>query len=414
MISYRTLFRVFLRIGLLSYGGPAAQISLMHRTLVDERRWISETEFLSALSFCMLLPGPEAMQLATWTGWRLKGTIGGLIAGLLFVLPGALVVLALAALYAGLEQVPLVAALFSGVQAAVVAVVLQAVIRLSRRALKSWAHRSAAVLAFVALAGFDLPFPAVIGAAGLYGYLTTQGIPATHSGPRPWAATGRAVVVWGLVWLLPLAALVAITPGFYAEVALFFSKLAVVTFGGAYAVLAGMSQAVVVDKGWLTAPQMMDALGMAETTPGPLILVTEFVAYVAGYQKDGWVGGLWAALITLWMTFAPCFLWIFAAGPWLERLTLMPRLSGALGYISAAVVGVIAHLSLWFAAHVIFGQIGRIDFGPIHAIWPQITSVRPLPTVLVLASAYLLLRRLWALPWVLALAAIGSAIGVWL
>ncbi len=414
MIPYRTLFRVFLRIGLLSFGGPAAQISLMHRTLVDERRWISEAEFLSALSFCMLLPGPEAMQLATWVGWRLKGTIGGLIAGLFFVLPGAVVVLALAALYASFGQVPLVAALFSGVQAAVVAVVIQAVIRLSRRALKGWAHRGAAVLAFVALAGFDLPFPAVIGAAGLYGYLTTQGSTPPFTGTRPWAATVWAVGVWGLVWLLPLAVLVLAAPSFYADVAVFFSKLAVVTFGGAYAVLAWMSQAVVMDKGWLTAPQMMDALGLAETTPGPLILVTEFVAYVAGYQKDGWTGGLWAALITLWMTFAPCFLWIFAAGPWLDRLTKMPRLSGALGYISAAVVGVIAHLSLWFAAHVIFGQIGRLDFGPIHAIWPQITALRPLPTVLVLASTYLLLFRLWGLPWVLALAALGSAIGVWL
>jgi len=414
MITYRMLFNVFLRIGLLSFGGPAAQISLMHRTLVDERRWIFEAEFLSALSFCMLLPGPEAMQLATWMGWRLKGTIGGLMAGLLFVLPGAVVVLALAALYAGLGQVPLVAALFSGVQAAVVAVVIQAVVRLSRRALKTWAHRGAAVLAFAALAGFGVPFPTVIAVAGLYGYVTTQGTAPVFSGPRPWGATGQAVVVWGLVWLLPLAALVQAAPSFYADVAVFFSKLAVVTFGGAYAVLAWMSQAVVVDKGWLTAPQMMDALGLAETTPGPLILVTEFVAYVAGYHKDGWAGGLWAALITLWMTFAPCFLWIFAAGPWLDRLTRMPRLSGALGFISAAVVGVIAHLSLWFAAHVIFGHIGRLDFGPIHAIWPQITSVRALPSVLVLASAYVLLYRQWSLPWVLALAAIGSAIGVWL
>ena len=414
MIPYRTLTGVFLHIGILSFGGPAAQISLMHRTLVDERRWISDAEFLSALSFCMLLPGPEAMQLATWTGWRLKGPWGGLIAGLLFVLPGALVVLFLAALYAEFGQVPVVAGLFSGVQAAVVAVVVQAVIRLARRALKGRAHRAAAFLAFAALAGFGLPFPAVIVVAGLYGYLTTQGAAPPFTGPRPWAATGRAVAIWGPVWLLPLAGLVLASPGFYAEVALFFSKLAVVTFGGAYAVLAWMSQAVVVEKGWLTAPQMMDALGLAETTPGPLILVTEFVAYVAGHQKDGWSGGLWAALITLWMTFAPCFLWIFAAGPWLDRLTQMPRLSGALGFIMAAVVGVIAHLSLWFAAHVIFAEVRRIDLGPIHALWPQIASVRPLAVALVLGSAYLLLRRGWVLPWVLALAALTSAIDVWL
>lgn len=410
IIPYRTLFGVFARIGLLSFGGPAAQIALLHRTLVDERRWISEAEFLSALSFCMLLPGPEAMQLATWTGWRLRGTGGGLIAGLLFVLPGAAVVLALAALYAAFGQMPVVAALFTGVQAAVVAVVVQALVRLSRRALKLWANKMAAVLSFVALALFGLPFPAVILAAAIYGYLTTQGTTPTLSGPRPWAETWRAVAIWGFVWLLPLAAVVVLAPNFYAEVAVFFSKLAVVTFGGAYAVLAWMTQAIVADKHWLTLPQMMDALGLAETTPGPLILVTEFVAYLAGYQKDGWLGGLSAALITLWMTFAPCFLWIFAASPWLDRLTQMPRLSGALSFITAAVVGVIANLSAWFAAHVVFAQVGRIDLGPIHALWPQISTLRPLPALLALAAAYLLLRRNWSLPLVLALAAMTSAI----
>ena len=413
IIPYRTLFGVFARIGILSFGGPAAQIALLHRTLVDERRWISEGEFLSALSFCMLLPGPEAMQLATWTGWRLRGTGGGLIAGLLFVLPGAAVVLALAALYAAFGQVPVVAALFTGMQAAVVAVVIEALLRVSRRALKIRAHKMAAVLAFVALALFGLPFPAVIIAAGLYGYLTTQGTAPAPSGPRPWAETRRAVIIWGTVWLLPLAALVELAPSFYAEVAVFFSKLAVVTFGGAYAVLAWMTQAIVADKHWLTLPQMMDALGLAETTPGPLILVTEFVAYVAGYQKDGWLGGLSAALITLWMTFAPCFLWIFAASPWLDRLTQMPRLSGALSFITAAVVGVIANLSAWFAAHVVFAQVGRIDLGPIHALWPQISTLRPLPTVLALSAAYLLARRHWPLPLVLALAALTSAIAAW-
>ena len=413
LIPYRTLFGVFARIGLLSFGGPAAQIALLHRTLVDERRWISEAEFLSALSFCMLLPGPEAMQLATWTGWRLRGMGGGLIAGLLFVLPGAAVVLALAAPYAAFGQMPVVAALFTGVQAAVVAVVIEALLRVSRRALKIRAHKMAAVLTFVALALFGLPFPAVIIAAGLYGYLTTKATASTPSGPRPWAVTWQAVVIWGTVWLLPLAALVLLAPSFYAEVAVFFSKLSVVTFGGAYAVLAWMTQAIVADKHWLTLPQMMDALGLAETTPGPLILVTEFVAYLAGYQKDGWLGGLSAALITLWMTFAPCFLWIFAASPWLNRLTQMPRLSGALSFITAAVVGVIANLSAWFATHVVFAQVGRIDLGPIHTLWPQISTLRPLPALLALAAAYLLLRRNWSLPLVLALAAMTSAIVAW-
>ena len=307
----------------------------------------------------------------------------------------------------------MVAALFTGVQAVVVAVVIEALLRVSRRALKIRAHRIAAVLAFVALALFGLPFPAVIIAAGLYGYLTTKAAAPTPTGPRPWAATWRAVVIWGTVWLLPLAALVLLAPSFYAEVAVFFSKLAVVTFGGAYAVLAWMTQAIVADKQWLTLPQMMDALGLAETTPGPLILVTEFVAYVAGHHKDGWLGGLSAALITLWMTFAPCFLWIFAASPWLDRLTQMPRLSGALSFITAAVVGVIANLSLWFATHVVFAQVGRIDLGPIHALWPQLASLRPLPTLIALSATYLLLRRHWSLPLVLALAAMMSTLAAW-
>jgi chromate transporter len=248
----------------------------------------------------------------------------------------------------------------------------------------------------------------VILAAGLYGYVTSPGNAAAPQGPQPWGETLRAVLIWGALWLLPLAALVAFLPGIYAEIAVFFSKLAVVTFGGAYAVLAWMTQSVVQDHHWLTLPQMMDGLGLAETTPGPLILVTEFVGYVAAYQRDGWVGGVFAAAITLWMTFAPCFLWIFAGSPWISRLTTAPRLSGALRFITAAVVGVIANLSLWFAAHVFFARIGRIDAGPLHTIWPELTSLRLLPALLALAAAYLLLGRHWSLPLVLALAAIAA------
>ncbi|MGV8984936.1 MAG: chromate efflux transporter [Cypionkella sp.] len=409
MTSWAVLFKAFSRIGLLSFGGPAAQIALMHRELVEERKWVNEEEYLSALSFCMLLPGPEAMQLATWIGWRLKGVAGGLLAGLLFVLPGAAVVLALSAIYAAFGQVPLVAALFTGVQAAVVAVVVEALLRVSKRALKSRAHSAAAGLAFVALFVFGLPFPVVILAAGFYGYLDTSAGPPSPPTTQPWAETLRAIGIWGAVWLLPLAALVWLMPGFYAQIGVFFSKLAVVTFGGAYAVLAWMSQAVVQDNHWLTLPQMMDGLGLAETTPGPLILVTEFVGFVAAFQRDGWGGGLFAAAITLWMTFAPCFLWIFAGAPWMARLTTAPRLSGALKFITAAVVGVIANLSLWFAAHVFFGQVGRIDTFPFHTILPELSSLRLVPAGLALASAYLLLRRHWALPVVLAVAAIASA-----
>ena len=408
--DWGTLFKAFGRVGLLSFGGPAAQIALMHRELVEERQWVSEEDYLSALSFCMLLPGPEAMQLATWIGWRLRGVPGGLLAGLLFVLPGALIVLILAAIYAAFGQVPLVAALFTGVQAAVVAVVIEALLRVSKRALKTRAHWVAAGLAFLALFLFGLPFPAVILAAGLYGYLTTQGKPVAQDTPQPWAETLRAVLIWGAIWLVPLAALVLLSPGIYADIGIYFSKLAVVTFGGAYAVLAWMSQSVVQDYRWLTLPQMMDGLGLAETTPGPLILVTEFVGYVAAYQRGGWQGGIFAAAITLWMTFTPCFLWIFAGAPWISRLTKAPRLSGALKFITAAVVGVIANLSLWFAAHVFFAHVGHIDAVPLHTILPAFASLRLIPAALAIASAYVLLMRHWSLPRVLALAAILSGL----
>ena len=410
MTTYPELTRAFARIGVLSFGGPAAQIALMHRELVEDRKWVTEQEYLSALSFCMLLPGPEAMQLATWIGWRLKGTAGGLIAGLLFVLPGAAIVLALSMIYAAYGQIPLIAALFTGVQAAVVAVVIEALLRVARRALKTRAHWVIAALACAALFIFALPFPVVIIAAGIYGFLTTKGTATQLDTPHPWGQTLRATIIWGIIWLAPLAILITQLPGIYAEIGIFFSKLAVVTFGGAYAVLAWMAQAVVQDKGWLTTKQMMDGLGLAETTPGPLILVTEFVGYLAAYQKHGIAGGLFGAAITLWMTFAPCFLWIFAGAPWIARLTAAPRLSGALKAITAAVVGVIANLSLWFAMHVFFAKVGRIDSGPVHMILPDPTTLNPVPALLALAAGYLLLRRHWSLPLVLALAALASAL----
>ncbi len=409
LVPLSDLTRAFARIGLLSFGGPAAQISLMHRELVDDRKWVSEQDYLSALSFCMLLPGPEAMQLATWIGWRLHGTLGGLIAGLLFVLPGALVVLVLSMIYAAFGQVPLIAALFTGVQAAVVAVVLEALLRVSRRALKARQYWVIAGLAFLALFVFGLPFPLVILAAGTYGFLTTQTAATALDTPHPWPATLKAMLIWGAVWLLPLAAIVTLHPGLFADMALYFSKLAVVTFGGAYAVLAWMSQTVVAEQHWLTVPQMMDGLGLAETTPGPLILVTEFVAYVAAWQKHGVAGGLFGAAIALWMTFAPCFLWIFAGAPWIARLTSAPRLSGALKAITAAVVGVIANLSIWFAAHVFFASVSRYDGAVIHMITPDASSLRLFPAALAVASAYLLLRLHQSLPLVLTLAALASA-----
>jgi len=404
------LTRTFARIGLLSFGGPAAQIAMMHREVVEERKWLSEKDYLSALSFCMLLPGPEAMQLATWIGWRTHGTIGGVITGLLFVMPGALVVLVLSMVYAAFGTQPLVAALFTGVQAAVLAVVIEALLRVSRRALKGRAHWIIAGLAFLALFAFAIPFPVVILAAGLYGYLTTVGPAGPAPDPEAHPNTVTTVLVWGAVWLVPLAALWLLDGGLLFEIGLFFSKLAVVTFGGAYAVLAWMAQAVVEDKGWLTLTQMMDGLGLAETTPGPLILVTQFVGYLAAHREGGVVYGLAGAAVTLWMTFAPCFLWIFAGAPYISRLTAQPRLAGALAAILAAVVGVIANLSLWFAAHVLFGSVNDLSAGPVQMILPDLATLRPLAAGLALAAGWALLVRHWPLPGVLVLAALASAL----
>ncbi|KAF0172491.1 MAG: chromate transport protein ChrA [Rhodobacteraceae bacterium] len=392
--SLSDLTRTFARIGILSFGGPAAQIALMHRELVDEKQWVSEKEYLSALSFCMLLPGPEAMQLATWFGWRTHGTLGGLIAGALFVLPGALIVLVLSMIYASWGALPLVAALFTGVQAAVLAVVIEALLRVSKRALKTRAHWIIAALAFAALFLFAAPFPVVILAAALWGFVSTSAPHSPNPSAAPWRQSLQAAAVWGAVWLLPLLLITQFAPAILADIALFFSKLALLTFGGAYAVLTWMAQDVVQQKQWLTLPQMMDGLGLAETTPGPLIRV--------------WMG-LAGAAITLWMTFAPCFLWIFAGAPWLARLTTAPRLAGALHGITAAVVGVIANLSLWFAAHVLFATVTPFSAGPLQLILPDPSSLRLLPTALALLAAYLLLRRHWPLPYVLAISAAVTA-----
>jgi chromate transporter len=407
-----TLTRTFARIGILSFGGPAAQIALMHREVVDRHRWVEERDYLSALSFCMLLPGPEAMQLATWIGWRTHGTAGGLIAGGLFVLPGALVVLALSAVYAAFGTLPVIAAVFGGVQAAVIAVVIEALLRLSKRALRGRADLAVAALSFAALYVFGLPFPLVILAAALWGLVTARGaVGPTPAGPAPWGATLRAVLVWGAVWLVPLG-LLGLQGGLLAEIGLFFSKLALLTFGGAYAVLAWMAQEVVDSRHWLSLKQMIDGLALAETTPGPLILVTEFVAFVTGHARGGWGQALAAAGVALWMTFAPCFLWIFAGAPWIARLTAVPRLRGALAAITAAVVGVIASLSLWFALHVLFGATFRPDWGPLSPLLPEIGSLRPLPLVIAVLAGVALIGRRWPLPLVLLLAALPGAAGL--
>ena len=391
------------RIGVTSFGGPAGQIAMMHRILVDEKRWLDERTYLTALSFCTLLPGPEAMQLATYAGWRLHGLKGGLAAGLLFVLPGATVILALSSLYVLYGSLPLVAALFTGVKAAVLAIVLEALLRISRRSLKDTAEWLIAGSAFFALFFFHVPFPVIIFAAGLIGYLRSRNsVPATAApaaasrAPVALADTAATIAIWTAIWIAPLA-LVAIAYGpdhVLTKLSWFYAKLAVVTFGGAYAVLAYMAQDVVQHYGWLSAGEMLDGLGLAETTPGPLILVTEFVGFVAAYRTaegGSWSMGLLGALVTLWATFAPCFLWIFAGAPYIERIASMPRLKSALSAITAAVVGVIFNLTVWFALHVVFSDVQEARFGPLYITSPNLHSVNWTAAGLAVLAGVLLL-----------------------
>lgn len=411
--SLTDLTRVFARIGLLSFGGPAAQIALMHRELVDRHGWLDETRFLNALSFCMLLPGPEAMQLATYAGWRLRGVPGGLIAGLLFVVPGAVIIAGLASVYALFGAVPLVAALFLGIKATVVVIVLQALLRVARKALNGAMHWVIAALAFIAIFAFALPFPLIILIAAVWGAClpSTGALPPDAKALRP-ARTLPTVALWLAIWVAPIGILYVMNAALLLEIALFFSKLAVVTFGGAYAVLAYMTQEVVSDYGWITTANMLDGLGLAETTPGPLILVTQFVGFLAGFNVGGLSLAFLAALVTLWVTFTPCFLWIFVGAPYVDAITAQPRLKGALSGITAAVVGVILNLSLWFAAHVFFGEVGSTSAGPLTLIAPVWQSFDIAAAALAFAAGLLLLRYKFDLLWVLALAALcGLCLG---
>lgn len=388
----RLMARVFGRIGVLSFGGPAAQIALMHRELVDRHRWLSEDSFLRALSLCMLLPGPEAMQLATYAGWRLRGTLGGLLAGLLFVLPGAAIILVLAFGYAYFGQMPLVQAAFMGIKAAVIVVVVQALRNLGRKALHGREGWMLATLSFVALFVFGVPFPLIILTAGLWGaFKAADGaspVEIDAAPPHPARPIG-VIALWGTLWASPLLFVWAMGHEFLLQIGLFFSKLAVVTFGGAYAVLAYMAQTVVQDHGWITTEQMIDALGLAETTPGPLILVTEFVALLAGFAQAGPWGAVSAGVLTVWVTFTPCFLWIFLAGPYLEVVSAQPRLAGALRAITAAVVGVIANLSVWFALHVLFERV--LPMAHLAVPLPDWSSFDPVAGALTLIAAVLML-----------------------
>lgn len=411
--SFREALATFARIGVLSFGGPSAQIALMHRVVVDEKKWLDEPHYLSALSFCMLLPGPEAMQLATYVGWRLHGFAGGLAAGLLFVLPGALIVLALSMVYAAFGNVPVVEALFFGIKAAVLVIVVEALMRIARRALKRREHWIIAALSFVAIFFLAAPFPLLVLAAALYGFLRGSAAAGAVPYGSPLIAASKTfatIGLWLAVWLVPLLAVAAAfgRDHVLTHLGTFFSRLAVVTFGGAYAVLAYMGQDVVTRYGWLDAGAMMDGLGLAETTPGPLILVTEFVGYLAAYRNaegPAVAMGVLGALVALWATFAPCFLWIFAGAPYIEWITHQPRLRGALDALTAAVVGVILNLAIWFALHVFFARVELVEAGPLRFWTPTLASLDGRVVVLAAIAAILVLKRHWDIPAVLAVSA---------
>lgn len=433
------LARAFARIGLLGFGGPAAQIALMHRIVVDEKRWLGEARFLHALNFCMLLPGPEAQQLATYTGWLAHGVKGGLVTGLLFILPGAVIMLGLSALYAFHADLAWVQGIFYGVKCAVIALVVEALIRIARRALKTNALRAVALAAFLALLLFALPFPLVILAAALIGLLIARYAPASpaaasgdggaidramdagllpHTAARP-ARFWMQIAVWSAIWLAPVVALIlAVGPGYvFTDLAGFFARMAVVTFGGAYAVLAYVAQAAVETHHWLSAAEMIDGLGLAETTPGPLILVLQFVGFLAAFRAetglDPLLAGLLGALLTLWVTFAPSFLFIFAGAPYAERLRRNASLAGALAAISAAVVGVIAHLALWFALHVLFARLTAWSAGPLSLTVPDVATLDLTALALTCLALVLALRfRLGVAPLVLLFALAGLALGL--
>jgi chromate transporter len=381
--SFAEAFKVWLNIGCINFGGPAAQIALMHRVVVDEKKWVEEARFLHALSFCMLLPGPEAQKLATYLGWLLHGIRGGLAAGILFVVPGAFVMLGLSLLYALGRGVPLIDGALFGIKAAVLVIVIEALIRIGKRALKSAVLLGLAAAAFVGIFFLALPFPLIVAAAALTGYLVARRSPGQlglsdriESVPPPtqgrWRHFALASLIGLLAWAAPvaLAALILGPQHVLVSIGLFFSKLAVVSFGGAYALLAYMAQQAVESYGWMTAPEMVDGLGLAETTPGPLILVTQFVGFLAAFRDAApfspVTAGVLGAAMTTWVTFVPSMLWIFAGAPFVERLRANRQLSGALAAITAAVVGVILNLSVWFALNVLFGHLREMHFGVLR------------------------------------------------
>ncbi len=444
--TVREAFAVWGRIGFLSFGGPAGQIAMMHRILVEEKKWLGEKRFLHALNFCMLLPGPEAQQLAIYIGWLMHRTLGGIIAGVLFVIPGAIAIMALSWVYALYGNVGIVEALFFGLKAAVLAIVLQAVIRIGQKALRNSAMLGVAVASFVAIFAFDIPFPLIIASAGLIGYLGArmefaafqpgnghgtasantladadsvlgEDVPAHARVDAGWAM--RISAIFLTLWLVPTAMLiVALGAGnVFSTIALFFSQMAVVTFGGAYAVLAYVAQEAVQNYEWLAPGEMLDGLGMAETTPGPLIMVTQFVGFMGAFREPGMLSPLLAGtlggLLTTWVTFTPCFLWIFLGAPFVERLRENKALSAALATITAAVVGVILNLAVWFGLHVLFNEVIVYRGHGLTVDIPILPSLDIASALLVLAAVFAVFRlKLGVLP-VLGLCALAG-IGLYL
>jgi chromate transporter len=434
-----TAVRTWIRVAALSFGGPAGQIAVMHRILVDEKRWISEARFLHALNYCMLLPGPEAQQLSVYIGWLLNGVRGGLAAGTLFVLPGFLAIMALSILYAGYHELAWVEGLFYGLKPAVVAVVIEAVIRIGRRALKNGVMAAVAAAAFLAIFFLEVPFPLIILAAALIGLVGGWAWPekfavikphmpsasavapllSDDAGPVVRPTLGRAarvLAVWLVIWLGPVAALMRVTgeESVYSQQAVFFSKTALVTFGGAYSVLAYVADEAVERFHWLEPGEMLDGLGMAETTPGPLIQVVQFVAFMGAYRNPGdlspLVAGMIGAVTATWVTYAPCFLWIFLGAPYVEYLRGQRTLNAALSTITAAVVGVILNLSIWFALHTLFAEVREVRTGPIRWLLPNVASLDPVALLIAVAAMVMIFRlKLGMLATLAACAAAGLA-----
>ena len=375
MISFKEALRVWLKIGCLGFGGPAGQIALMHRILVDEKKWVEESRYLHALNFCMLLPGPEAQKLATYVGWLLHGVRGGLAAGILFVLPGAIVMLAVSLLYVLGRGVPLIDGALFGIKAAVLVIVVEALIRIGRRALKSRLLIGIAAGAFTGIFFLDLPFPLIVAIAAGMGFFLTRSPQAASRGepiPGRWRQFATSTVVGLALWWTPVALAVMFlgTGHVMTQIGLFFSKLAVVSFGGAYALMAYMAQEAVENQGWMSAPEMVDGLGLAETLPGPLIKVTQFVGFLAAFRAPEPFSPVASAVIgsalTTWVTFVPPMLLIFAGAPFVEQLRSNQRLSGALSAVTAAVVGVILNLTIWFVLHVLFANVTEARAGPLR------------------------------------------------